>query len=110
MAFRRLLVTPSAEVFAILDEIHRLTGQGRATVVREVLDNVMPILASHLDAVRYVHEGRFAEAQAAVAEMVATNVNKATQAQLDLAEAVKSAKTPKKPRKGRSQEGRPSSA
>lgn len=110
MTPRRLLVTPSAEVLAILDEIHELTGQGRATVVREVLDNVMPILASHLDAVRYVKSGRFEEAQAVVAEMIATNVNKATQTQLQLEEAVKAAKSPKKPRKGRKQEGRPSSA
>jgi hypothetical protein len=70
----------------------------------------MPILASQLDAVRYVKKGRFQEAQAVVADMVATNVNKATQAQLDLSAAVKAAKSPKKPRKGRKQEGRPSSA
>lgn len=110
MKVRRLLITPSSEVFAILDEIHELTGQYRATIIREVLDGVMPILASQLEALRYVKQGRFDDAQLAVAEMMATNINKASQAQLDLSAAVKAAKTPKKPRKGRSQEGRPSSA
>lgn len=110
MTARRLLITPSAEVLAILDEIHGLTGQYRATIVREVLDNVMPILASQLEAVRYVKQGRFTEAQAVVAEMMATNISKATQAQLDLGAAVKAAKAPTKPRTGRKREGRPSSA
>lgn len=110
MKVRRLLITPSPEVFAILDEIHDLTGQYRAKIIREVLDGVMPILASQLDALRYVKEGRFQEAQSVVADMMASNINKATQAQLDLSAAVKAAKSPKKPRKGRKSEGRPSSA
>lgn len=84
---RRLLLTPSDEVWALIDEVHKLTGTPRAAIVAEILDEVAPAFQTQIHALRMVAE-RPLEAQRLINNFAAQSVGKLAQAQLDLDSAI----------------------
>lgn len=95
----RMHVTPSETVHKLLQELSALTGDGMATIVRELLNEAVPALETAVFAIREVKR-RPDQAQAAVARLATTAIRDLTQAQLDLDTAMQ--KRPgRKPGKGR---------
>lgn len=84
----RISVTPSPTTGPMLREIAKLTGKPLATVVREMLDEMAPVMPELIDALRKIHT-RPEEAQAGLARMAAGMVRDLSQAQLDLDAAIK---------------------
>lgn len=85
---KRVLVTPSDEVWELIDEVHRLTGTPKAAVISEILDQVAPVFAGQIEALRYIHEGRFREAQQLIQNTTNEAIGKAAQVSLDLDVAI----------------------
>jgi len=85
----RMQVTPSESVYRLLSELSQLTGQGQATIVREILDEAVPALEMTVQAFRTIKE-RPEESKAAVLRM-------ASQAHLSIAQATLDLSTDKKP-------------
>ena len=95
----RMHVTPSETAYKLLQELSALTGDGMATIVRELLDEAVPALETAVLAIREVKR-RPDQAQAAMARLATTAIRDLTQAQLDLDTALQ--KRPgRKPGKGR---------
>ena len=90
----RMHVTPSEPVYRLLSELSKLTGQGQATIVRNILDEAVPALVMTVAAFRTIHS-RPEEARAAVMRM-------ASQAQMTIAQATLDLNTDKKPGRKRS--------
>lgn len=84
---RRLQVTPSPEVMALVDEVHALTGTARAAIVSEILDEVAPVFQNMIQALRVVQE-QPREAQRLVQNMANEALAKVAQANLDLDAAI----------------------
>lgn len=84
---RRLQVTPSPEVMALVDEVHELTGTARAAIVAEILDEVAPVFQNMIQALRVVQE-QPREAQRLVQNMANEALAKVAQANLDLDAAI----------------------
>jgi hypothetical protein len=84
----RINVTPSPAMGPMLRELAKLTGKPVATVVRELLDEMAPILPEMLAALRVV-KSRPEEAQAAMARVAATAQRDLAQAQIDFSDALK---------------------
>lgn len=85
-ARNRIQVTPSETVSRLLAELSALTGQGQATMIREMLDEAIPALEMTLEAFRTI-KARPEEAQAAVLRMAAQAHQTIAQASLDLDKA-----------------------
>ena len=96
-ARNRIQVTPSETVARLLTELSALTGQGQATIIRELLDEAVPALEMTLGAFRSI-KARPEEAQAAVLRMAEQAQQMVTQARLDLDSAMQ--KKPGRKRKG----------
>lgn len=84
---RRLLLTPSDEVWALIDEVHALTGTPRAAIVSEILDEIAPAFQAQIQALRMVKEAP-REAQRLINNYAAESMGKLAQAQLDLDAAI----------------------
>lgn len=80
---RRILVTPSDEAWAVVDEVHRLTGQPRASLVAELLDVALPSLQATIEALRIVRE-QPDQARLLLHNYTSTAIAQAAQASLDL--------------------------
>lgn len=80
---KRILVTPSDEVWALIEEVHELTGTPKAAVISEILDEVAPVFQNTIHALRIVKE-QPREAQRLVQNFANEAIGKATQAALDL--------------------------
>lgn len=85
----RVLVTPSRDVWALLEEVHQLTGAPKAALISEMLDTVAPVYRDQLDAHRRLIEAPD-KARELVAEVGWKAVHSIAQAQLDLPPAKKS--------------------
>jgi len=85
---KRLLITPSDEVWALIEEVHILTGTPKAAIVSEILDQVAPVFTGQIEALRYVQEGRFRDAQQLVQNFANEAIGKTAQAALDLDAAI----------------------
>jgi predicted DNA-binding protein len=84
----RMHVTPTETAYRLLGELSKLTGDGRATIVRELLDEAVPALEMAIEAIRSVKK-RPEHMQAVMAQFSARAINELTQAQLDLDSAMK---------------------
>ena len=49
---RRLQLTLSDQVWALVDEVHKLTGTPKAAIVSEILDELAPVFMTQLEALR----------------------------------------------------------
>lgn len=84
---RRIQLTPSDEVMALIDEIHTLTGTPKAAILCEILDEVAPVFQSQLQALRMLQD-RPREAQRIIQNFANEAVGKLAQANLDLDKAL----------------------
>lgn len=80
---KRLQVTLSSEVRALVEEVHQLTGTPRAAIVSEMLDEIAPVFQNTIHALRIVKE-QPREAQRLIQNFANEAIGKATQAALDL--------------------------
>ncbi len=96
----RLHVTPTKTTHALLIELSKLTGQGKATIVRELLIEATPALELAVDTLRDLKK-RPERVQAAMSRFSARAINELTQAQLDLDKAMEKKPGPKPKQKGR---------
>lgn len=53
---KRLNVTLSDEVWALVDEVHELTGTPKSAVISEILDEVAPVFQTQIQALRVLKE------------------------------------------------------
>lgn len=80
---KRLQVTLSPEVRALVEEVHQLTGTPRAAIISEMLDEIAPVFQNTIHALRIVKE-QPREAQRLIQNFANEAIGKATQAALDL--------------------------
>jgi hypothetical protein len=80
---RRIHVTPSDQVWALVDEVHGLTGTPKAAILAEILDEVSPVFLNQIQALRMLHD-RPREAQRLMQNFANESVGKLAQASLDL--------------------------
>ncbi len=83
----RILVTPSPEAVQIIEELHGLLKQSRASIVAELLDMGLPALQETVRALRIAAE-QPREAQRLMANFGAEATRDLMQAQLDLDVAI----------------------
>lgn len=88
---KRLNVTLSDQVWALVEEVHQLTGTPKAAVISEILDEVAPVFMTQIQALRVLKQSP-QEAQRLVQNFANESVAKLAQASLDL-DAAMSAKT-----------------
>lgn len=91
---KRLLITPSDEVWALIDEVHKYTGTAKAAIVAEILDEIAPVFQTQIQALRVLQESP-QEAQRLMQNFANESVGKLAQASLDLDKAVADARTVK---------------
>lgn len=80
---RRIHVTPSDEVWALIDEVHDLVGTPKAAILAEILDEVAPVFATQIHALRVLKESP-REAQRLIQNFANEAVGKLVQTNLDL--------------------------
>jgi len=84
---KRVQVALSDEVWALVEEVHTLTGTSRSAVIAEMLDMITPVIQSQIGALRVLHESP-REAQRILQDFANESVSKLGQAQLDLDAAI----------------------
>jgi len=84
---RRIQVTPSDEVWALVDEVHALTGTPKAAILAEILDEVAPVFSNQIQALRMLQESP-REAQRLMQNFANESVGRLAQASLDLDNAI----------------------
>lgn len=97
---RRLQVTLSQEAADRLYELSALTGQGRATMVAELVDAAISALAVTAEALRKVKNAP-REAQADLARYATEAVVQLGQAQLELDDVLAAQPRPKRQKRNR---------
>lgn len=100
---KRINITPSDEVWALVDEVHALTGTPKASILAEILDEVAPVFTNQIQALRMLQE-QPREAQRLMQNFANQSVGKLAQASLDLDTAI-DARTVKGARKRRAAGG-----
>jgi hypothetical protein len=80
---RRIQVTPSDEVWALVDEVHGLTGTPKAAILSEILDNVAPVFTNQIHALRMLKESP-REAQRLMQNFANESIGKLAQSSLEL--------------------------
>ena len=100
----RIQLTLDPEVMAILDELSQLTGQGKATMVSELVREALPAMYAARDAIKVVKESP-REAQAMLARFSTEAVMKLGQAQLDFDDLLASKPTVKRQKRKRGSDG-----
>lgn len=80
---KRVLVTPSDEAWALIEEVHKLTGTPKAAIISEILDEVAPVFQNTINALRIVQE-QPREAQRLIQNFANEAIGKVAQASLDL--------------------------
>jgi hypothetical protein len=84
---KRINITPSDEVWALINEVHALTGTPKAAIVCELLDEVAPVFQNTIQALRMVNE-QPREAQRLIQNFANESIGKLAQHQLDLDAAI----------------------
>lgn len=79
----RILLTPSPQVWTLLEELHKVTGKPKAGIVAELLHEIAPALQEHLEAQRAALETP-EKARQIVQDYGWRSVQTIAQAQLDL--------------------------
>jgi hypothetical protein len=80
---RRIQVTPSDQVWALIDEVHGLTGTPKAAIVAEILDEIAPVFLNQIHALRMLQDTP-REAQRLMQNFANESVAKLAQSSLDL--------------------------
>lgn len=91
---KRVQVALSDEVWALVDEVHALTGTPKSAVISEILDEVAPAFAVQIEALRQLKTAPL-EAQRLMQNFANESVAKLAQASLDLDTAIADARTVK---------------
>ena len=102
---KRLNVTLSDDVWALVDEVHELTGTPKSAVISEILDEIAPVFQNTIEALRIVKE-QPREAQRLMQNFANESIVKATQAALDF-DAAMDGRTVKGKRSRRRRDGTP---
>ena len=102
---KRLQITLTPEVWALVDEVHTLTGTPKAAIISEILDQVAPVFTNQIQALRLLKE-QPREAQRLIQNFANESVGKLAQASLDLDAAI-DGRTVKGKREGRRRNGTP---
>ncbi len=100
----RMHVTPSETSYRLLSELSKLTGDAKATIVRELLDEAAPAMQLAVESIREIKK-RPQQVQAAMARFSARAINDLTQAQLDLDSAMEKKRGPKPKGRGAANTG-----
>lgn len=103
---RRLQVVLSQQAAERLYELSALTGQGRATMVSELVDAAIPALAVAAEALRKVKNAP-REAQAELARYATEAVVQLGQAQLELDDVLAANPRPKRQKRNRGAKSAP---
>jgi hypothetical protein len=82
-----LLLTPSDQVWQLVDEVHKLTGTPKAAIVSEILDEVAPVFTNQIQALRMLQDTP-REAQRLMQNFANESVAKLAQSSLDLDSAL----------------------
>lgn len=103
---KRVLVTPSAKAGPLLAEMSRISGHPKARLIRDLLDEAVPVMETMLEAHRMLATQPDA-ARAAMSRLLAQAMHDGSQAMLDLDKAISSKPGPKpgKRRKGAAKPG-----
>jgi hypothetical protein len=98
---KRVLVTPSAKAGPLLSAMSKISGQPKARLIRELLDEAVPVMETMLEAHRLLATKPQA-ARDAMARLFEQAMTDGTQAVLDLDKAIAARPGPKpgKRRKG----------
>lgn len=80
---RRIQVAFSDEVWALIDEVHQLTGTPKAAVVSEIMEEVSPVFVMQIEALRKLKEAP-REAQRLIQNFSNESIGKLAQVNLDL--------------------------
>jgi hypothetical protein len=83
----RLQVTPSPELWRLIDLVHERTGTPRSAVVSELLDSIAPAFQTMIDALEMVQEAP-RQAQQLMQNFGAEKVGELMQVTLDLDSAI----------------------
>ena len=100
----RLMVTPTQQSHLLLQRLSKLTGKGKATIVRELLDEAAPVMESMLEAFEQLAK-RPQEMEAVVHRMAAQAHQTIAQVTLDLDTGKKPGPKPKKRGRGAANTG-----
>jgi hypothetical protein len=84
---KRINITPSDEVWALIDQVHLLTGAPKSAIVCELLDEIAPVFQNTIQALHMVKE-QPREAQRLIQNFANESVAKLAQANLDLDQAL----------------------
>lgn len=91
---KRLNVTLSDEVWQLVNEVNRLTGTPKASVISEILDEVAPVFLTQIEALRVLQDSP-REAQRLMQNFANDSVGKLVQSHLELDAAITDARTVK---------------
>lgn len=83
---RRINLTPSDTVWQLVDEVHELTGTPKAAIISEILDEVVPVFLTQIQALRILQE-RPQEAKRLIQNFANESIGKLAHQQLLLDEA-----------------------
>jgi hypothetical protein len=84
---KRMNITPSDEVWALINQVHALTGTPKASLVTELLDEIAPVFQNTIRALEMVNE-QPREAQRIVQNFANESMGRLAQANLDLDQAI----------------------
>lgn len=103
-AHPRIQVTPTEQSHLLLERLAELTGKGKATIVRELLDEAAPVMESMLEAFEQLAK-RPQEMEAVVHRLAAQAHQTIAQVTLDLDTGGKPGRKPKKRGRGAAKTG-----
>jgi hypothetical protein len=80
---KRLNVTMSDEVWALVNEVHGFTGASKSSIVSEILDEIAPVFVTQIQALKLLSESP-REAQRLMQNFANESIGKVAQSQLAL--------------------------
>jgi hypothetical protein len=83
----RINITPSPEVWALVNTVHDLTGEAKAAIISGILDEIAPAFQTTIQAL-HLAKSAPREAQQLMSNFGARAVGELMQAQLELDEAI----------------------
>lgn len=84
---KRLQLTLSDEAWALVEEVHGLTGAPKSAIVSELLDEILPVLGTQIQALRMLSSAP-RQAQALMKDFADDALGKLAQAHLEMDEAL----------------------
>jgi hypothetical protein len=84
---KRINVTPSDEVWVLINEVNALTGTPKASIISEMLDAIAPVFQNTIQALRVVND-QPREAQRLIQNFANESIGRVAQQQLELDAAI----------------------